>query len=388
MKPNNSKIPRKLRRCLNISELRAQAKNALPTPIFDHIEGGSDDEVTLADNVSAFSKYYLTPRYCSGVDEIDTSTAVMGTKLDWPLIMAPWGGQALINRTGECGAARAAQNNDMVFCLSSFSSTPLEDVAAATDSDKIFQLQPARSKELMSDLIVRAKKAGYTALILTIDNPAHGNRERDIRSGFGIPPAFGLRSWLSVMLHPLWAFSMLGFSLRFANYDEHMRQPERDIEWLGGQLVNKLSWEDVSSLVQEWGGPFAVKGIVSKHDARKAVDAGATAVIVSNQGARHFDYAPSTLSALKEVVDEVGDEAEVIFDGGIRRGTDIIKALALGAKACMTARPFAYGMAAAGEAGVNRAADLVRSEFEKNMVFVGASSLDDVTEDLIRDRNV
>jgi L-lactate dehydrogenase (cytochrome) len=388
MNPSNSKLSRKLRQCLNIDELRMLAKKSLPLPIFDHIDGGSDDEVTLADNVSVFSKYYLTPRYCSGVDKIDTSTTVMGTKLDWPLMMAPWGGQALINRTGECGVARAAQNNDMVFCLSSFSSTPLEEVAEATSAAKIFQLQPARSKELMSDLIVRAKAAGYTALILTIDNPAHGNRERDIRNGFGVPPKFSLRSWLSVVLHPSWALSMLGFSLRFANYDEHMMQPSRDIEWLGGQLVNTLSWEDVSGLVKEWDGPFAVKGIVSKHDARKAVDAGATAVIVSNQGARHFDYAPSTLSALKEVVDEVGEEAEVIFDGGIRRGTDIIKALALGAKACMTARPFAYGMAAGGEAGVNRAADILRSEFEKNMIFIGASSLDDVTEDLIRDRNV
>ena len=378
--------PRKLNNCLNIDELKALAIKALPTPIFDHIDGGADDEVTLADNVTVFEKYYLTPRYCSGSGTSDFSTTVMGTKLKWPLMMAPWGGQALIHRSGECAAARAAESNDMVFCLSSFSSTPLEEVAAATQVPKIFQLQPARSPELMSDLIARAKTAGYTAMILTIDNPAHGSRERDARSGFGIPPKFSLRSWMSIALHPRWAISMLGFSLRFANYDEHMKVPGRDIEWLGGQLINTLTWDDVSGLVREWGGPFAVKGIVSRFDARKAVDAGATAVIVSNQGARHFDYAPATFAALQEVIDEVGNEAEVIFDGGIRRGTDMAKALAMGANACMTARPFAYGMAAGGETGVSRAAGLLRAEFEKTMVFLGARKLTDLSSDLLRCR--
>ena len=375
-------FPRKLRRCHNITDLRLAAKKALPFPLFDHVDGGSDDETTLSANTAAFSRYCLKPRYCSGVESVDASTTVLGQRIEWPYFSGPAGGLKYLHRDGEIGVARASHKYGTAFAMSGWTNTRPEDITAASDGPRFFQLQPCRSREVMADMIQLAKDTGYHALIVTVDNPVHGNRERDARSGFGVPPAFTTRAWASIISKPRWAFGtipMPGFGL----YDKYMNSPERDMNWLANQLITNITWDDLAWMREQWDGPFAVKGLVAVEDMRAAVDAGVSAVILSNQGARHFDTAPATLDMLPAVVDAVGDQVEVIFDSGIRRGTDILKAIALGAPACSGSRLYCYGLAAAGQQGVERALQLLRAEVERDMIFMGAASLEQVTRDSI-----
>jgi L-lactate dehydrogenase (cytochrome) len=265
----------------------------------------------------------------------------------------------------------------------------MEKIAEAIpNGPRFFQLQPSRSREMMLDMMQTAKENGFTALILTVDNPIHGNRERDARSGFGVPAAFTLKAWAAIASKPFWALRMLAGLPPFGIYDKYLAEPGHDLEWLANQLITNISWEDVAWIREQWDGPFAVKGLVSPEDCRLAVDAGSTAVVLSNQGARHFDTAPSTLSMLPAVMDEVGDQAEVIFDSGIRRGTDILKALALGATAVTGSRLYCYGLAAGGQAGVERALQLLRAEVERGMIFMGARSIADIQRNCIIDRNL
>jgi len=377
-----AEFPRKLSKCHNIDDLRRAAKKALPFPLFDHVDGGSDDETTLNANTAAFSKYCLKPRYCSGVESVDASTTVLGQRIEWPYFTGPAGGLKYLHRHGESGVARASHRYGTAFALSGWTNTRPEDIAAASEGPRFFQLQPCRSREVMADMIQLAKDTGYDALIVTVDNPVHGNRERDARSGFGVPPAFTLKAWASILSRPRWAFGtvpMPGFGL----YDKYMISPERDMNWLANQLITNITWDDLAWMREQWDGPFAVKGLVAVEDMRAAVDAGVSAVILSNQGARHFDTAPATLDMLPAVVDAVGEQVEIIFDSGIRRGTDILKAIALGATACTGSRLYCYGLAAAGQQGVERALQLLRAEVERDMIFMGAASLDQVTPDSI-----
>lgn len=379
---NDTVFSRKLRKCHNIDDLRNLAKKSLPFPIFDHVDGGSDDEVTLGANTAAFNRYSLKPRYCSGVESVDASTTVMGQRIEWPFFPGPAGGLKYLHRHGEIGVARAAHNYGTAYAMSGWTNTKPEDIVAASKGPRFFQLQPCRSREIMADMMQLAKDTGYDALIVTVDNPIHGNRERDARSGFGVPPAFTARALLSIASKPLWGLGMLpmpGFGL----YDKYMAVPGRDMTWLANQLITNITWEDLAWMRAQWDGPFAVKGLVAVEDIRTAVEAGVSAVILSNQGARHFDTAPSTLSMLPAVVDAVGGEVEIIFDSGIRRGTDILKAIALGATACTGARPYCYGLAGGGQAGVERSLFLLRAEVERSMIFMGAASLSDVNRDSI-----
>ena len=217
---------------------------------------------------------------------------------------------------------------------------------------------------------------------MTVDNPIHGNRERDARSGFGVPANFTLRAWASILAHPRWALRTLplpGFGL----FDQLMDGKERDLAWLAHELVTNTTWDELAWARSQWDGPFAIKGVVTPEDARLAVDAGCSAIILSNQGARHFDQAPATIDQLKAVLDEVGDKAEVILDGGIRRGTDIIKAVSLGARACSGARVYSYGLAGAGQPGVERALSLLRAEVERTLIFMGAATLGELSPDCV-----
>ncbi len=377
-----SPVSRKLSRCHNIEDLRCAARKALPFPLFDHVDGGADDESTLQANTAAFKRYCLKPRYCSGVESVDASTTVLGQRIEWPYFAGPAGGLKYLHRHGETGVARAAHASGTAFALSGWTNTRPEAIAAASDGPRFFQLQPCRSREVMADMIQLAKDTGYDALIVTVDKPVHGNRERDARSGFGVPPAFTLKAWASILSRPRWALGtipMPGFGL----YDQYMDSPERDMNWLADQLITNITWDDLAWMRQQWDGPFAVKGLVSVEDMQAAVDAGVSAVILSNQGARHFDTAPATLDMLPEVVDAVGDQVEVIFDSGIRRGTDILKAIALGATACTGSRLYCYGLAAAGQPGVAHALQLLRAEVERSMIFMGAATLDQVNQDAI-----
>jgi L-lactate dehydrogenase (cytochrome) len=374
---NGPQFPRKLRNCHNIADLRGAARRALPFPLFDHVDGGSDDETTLSANTAAFGRYCLKPRYCSGVETVDASTTVLGQRIEWPFFVGPAGGLKYLHRDGEIGVAKATHRYGTAFTMSGWTNTRPEDIATATEGPRFFQLQPCRSREVMADMIHLARESGYHALIVTVDNPVHGNRERDARSGFGVPAAFTARSWASILSRPSWALGTVplpGFGL----YDKYLASPDRDMNWLAHQLVTNITWDDLAWMRDQWDGPFAVKGLVAVEDMRSAVDAGVSAVILSNQGARHFDTAPATLDMLPAVVDAVGDRVEVILDSGIRRGTDILKAIALGARACTGARPYCYGLAAGGQRGVERALQLLRAEVERNMIFMGAATIDEV----------
>jgi L-lactate dehydrogenase (cytochrome) len=236
----------------------------------------------------------------------------------------------------------------------------------------------------MADMLKLAKDSGYKALIVTVDNPIHGNRERDVRSGFGLPANFSLGAWMSIFLHPFWSMRTLplpGFGL----YDKYMDTPG-DLNWLAEQLVTNLTWDDMAWIRSQWDGPFALKGLVAIDDIKRAVDTGVSAVVLSNQGARHFDTAPASFEILPDVVNAVGDQIEIILDGGIRRGTDILKAIALGATACSGGRVNAFGLSAGGQRGVERGLSLLRDEVERDMIFLGAASLADVDASRIMKR--
>jgi len=383
MSASDESWPRPLAKCVNVSDMRSLAEKRLPFPIFDHIDGGSDDETSLAANRNAFGKYSLVPRYCSGIESVDASTIVLGQKIEWPYFVGPAGGLKYLHPHGEVGMAAAAHGLGTAYTMSGWTTTmPEEIISGAPEGPCFFQIQPCRSREVMADMIKLAKDLDYKALVITVDNPIHGNRERDARSGFGVPANFSLAAWMSIMTHPRWALRSLPLA-GFGLYDKYMKTPG-DLNWLAEQLITNITWDDLKWIREQWDGPFAVKGLVSVDDSRRAVDCGASAVILSNQGARHFDTSPATFDMLPEVVAAVGDQVEVILDSGIRRGTDVLKAIALGATACTGARMNCFGLAAGGQRGVERTLSLLRAEIERDMIFLGAATLADVDASRIR----
>jgi len=382
---STTRWPRRLARCVNLDDLRGLAARSVPYPIFDHIDGGSDDEVTPSRNRGAFDRYALVPRLCTGVEAVDATTSVLGQPLEWPWFAGPAGGLKYLHRDGEIGAARAAHQLGTAYAMSGWTNTAPEAIAAAApQGTSFFQLQPARSRELMEDGIERAASLGFDALIITVDNPIHGNRERDARSGFGVPARFTAHAWASILSHPRWCLNVIpmpGFGL----YDDYLKQHGHDLTWLANQLVTNITWDEIRWVRERWSGPLAIKGIMAVDDLRRAVACGVDAVVLSNQGGRHFDNSPATLDMLPDAVAAIGDQAEIILDGGIRRGTDILKALALGATACSGARPYCYGLAAAGQIGAERAMTLLRAEVERTMVFLGTNTLQDLHPGHIRE---
>jgi L-lactate dehydrogenase (cytochrome) len=276
-----------------------------------------------------------------------------------------------------------------MYSLSTMGSTSIEAVAAASDGPKLYQVYVFKDRELCREFIARCKAAGYKALCLTVDVPVPGNRERDLRTGMTIPPSITLRSAFNVARHPRWLWHYLTTPrLALANVAHKVTQGSRDVSTLAAyihrQFDRTVTWDDAAWMAREWGGPFLVKGILTAEDARRAVDAGATAVAVSNHGGRQLDGTPAPVEVLAGVVDAVGDRAEVILDGGIRRGTHILKALALGARACMIGRAYLYGLGAGGEAGVTRALDVLRTELERDMALLGVRSLSELSTAHVR----
>ena len=375
-------LSRRLARCHSIHDLQRLAKRTLPFPIYDHIAGGADDEMSLAHNEAVFSRFSLVPRQCRGLDldAVDMSTTVLGQQLKWPVICSPWGLQTLVHRDGEVEMAQEVHQTGSAYALSVLSEVTLEKLAREATGPCFFNLIPMRSREIMQALMERARTAGYCALIVTVDVPTDGNRERDRRSGFGFPPTFSPAGWLSIAMHPRWWLGKLGWEMELKNYAPHLSPPQRDLAWLVDEVKNsQMDWDTMAWISRTWGGPVAIKGVLCADDARRSVDAGVSAVIVSNQGARHFDMSPAPFDVLPEICEAVADQVEVLLDGGIRRGTDVLKAIAAGAKAVTIARPFAYGLAAAGREGAARALDILKTEVKRDLCFVGASCLADLT---------
>lgn len=384
---------RLLKRARNISDLRTAARIRMPSPMFHYMDGAAEDEVTLTRNCEDFGQYELLPRYLVDISEVDTSTTLLGQKIDLPIICSPTGMSRLFHHDGELAVARAAATANTIYTLSTMGTYSIEDVAAANDGAKWFQIYVFKDRTLVSEFIDRCKAAKYHAMCLTIDLPLTGNRERDLRTGMTIPPDFNLRTWLSFALHPLWSLSHVStppFSL--ANVEHRVKGGSGDdvttlVDYIGSQFDRTVTWDDAAAMAQEWGGPFVIKGVSSVHDARKAVEIGADAIMVSNHGGRQLDHAPSPIGLLEDVMMAVGDKVEVIADGGVRRGTDVLKALALGAKACAIGRAYLFGLGAGGERGVDKTFSILRSELERDMALLGCSSIDEVTEEFVRARS-
>lgn len=383
--------PAKLSRCFNIADLRKLAKRRLPASMFEYIDGGSDDEVSLRRNTAAFDRYDLMQRALVDVSEVDLSTRVLGQRLDWPVICAPTGMSRMFHHHGERAVAKEAARTGTLYTLSTLATTSMEEVAAATTGPKMFQVYVHRDRELSREFVQRAKTAGYDALCLTVDLPVHGNRERDLRTGMTLPPKLTLKSMLDVLLHPAWVYHYLTTdAIELANVKHKIAEGSGEVssllDYISHQFDPSVSWSDVEWMMAEWQGPFVIKGIMSVADARKAADLGATAIVVSNHGGRQLDSSPAPIEVLPEIVAAVGDRMEIILDGGIRRGTHVLKALALGADACMMGRPYLYGLAAGGQPGVARALDLLRAEIELDMKLAGCRNFAELTPACLRDR--
>ncbi len=377
-----------LSRCHSIAALRRLARRRLPRSVFDYLDGAAGDEVTARRNRTDFERYELLPRVLTDVSEVDLTTTALGASLEAPLILAPTGMSRLFHHEGEPAAARAAADAGVMYSLSSMATTSIERVAACGAGAKMFQLYVWKDRGLLREFIDRARAAGYQALCLTADLPVAGHRERDLLHGFTAPPRLSPAGVLDMLRRPAWLWGALTTPrLALENVREHAGAAPRlfsVMEYAAQQFDPSLSWKDADWMLQEWNGPFAVKGILSAADARRAAAAGATALIVSNHGGRQLDHAPSPLAVLPEIADAVGDRMELILDGGIRRGGDVIKALALGAAAVMIGRAYLYGLGAGGEAGVARALFLLKEELRRDLTLLGCASVKDLGSDHVR----
>ena len=378
-----------LSRCHSIADLRRAAKRRLPKAVFGYLDGAAEDEVTLHRNQADFGRYELLPHFLVDVGNIDLSTRALGADLDLPFMLAPTGMSRLFHSSGEKSVARAAHKAGTLYSLSSVSTVSIEDVARVSAGPKMLQLYVWRDRGILKDFIQRAKAAGYTALCLTVDLPQAGQRERDLKNGFTVPPQIRLSNILDTMLRPAWLLDFLTSPrMKLENVQTHTHAAQNlfsVIDYTTAQFDPTLTWDDMAWMIDEWGGPFAIKGILTVDDARRAVETGVSAVILSNHGGRQLDHAPSPISVLPEVVQALGDEVEIILDGGIRRGTDVIKALCLGAHAVMVGRAYLFGLGAGGEAGVARALALLSAEIRRNMALLGCPSVRQLGHQYVRE---
>ena len=371
---------RRLDRANNIADLRRLARRRLPGPIFDYIDGGADDEVTLERNTSAFSTYEILPDVLNDVSSIRTATSLFGQPVAWPLMLAPTGLTRMFHGDAELAVARAAAKHGLLYSLSTLGTTRLEALAGAFGGPKVFQIYIFKDRGLTAEFVARCKEAGFHGLALTVDTPVAGNRERDRVNGLSLPPRLTLRSMLSFAAHPFWSIPALsGSRFDFANVSHRVDAlaagPMSLFDYIGDQFDPSLTWADVEWLAREWGGPLAIKGLMTPEDAKRAIASGATGVMISNHGGRQLDGAPAPIDQIAAVRETLGDGPDIVCDGGIRRGSDVVKACALGASGCSIGRPYLYGLAAGGEAGVDRALTLLRQEFERTLTLAGVNDV-------------
>jgi L-lactate dehydrogenase (cytochrome) len=380
---------RRLDRANNIADLRRLARRRLPRPIFDYIEGGADDEVTLERNMSAFSTFEIVPDVLNDVSSIRTATTLFGEPVAWPLMLAPTGLTRMFHDDAELAVARAAARHGLLYSLSTLGTTRLEALGEAFGGPKVFQIYIFKDRGLTAEFVARCKAAGFHGLALTVDTPVAGNRERDRVNGLSVPPRLTLKSMLSFAAHPSWSIPALsGSKFDFANVSHRVDAlaagPMSLFDYIGDQFDPSLTWADVEWLAREWGGPLAIKGVMTPEDAKRAIASGATGVMISNHGGRQLDGAPAPVDQVAAVRDALGDGPDIICDGGIRRGSDVVKALALGASGCSIGRPSLYGLAAGGEAGVDRALTLLRQEFERTLTLAGVNDVDRLARRQVR----
>ena len=381
----------KIASCRNISDIREIARKRLPFPIFDYIDGAADDEITLHRNTNSFNDCDLVPNVLSEISEIDMTTNIMGCKLNMPLFCSPTALQRLFHPQGEKAVAKAAERFGTMVGVSSIGTYSLKEISELTTCPKLFQLYFHKDKGINNAMIVAAKEANFDALALTVDTIALGNRERDLKSGFVIPPKLSLKSLISFASHPSWFLSFYT-SKKFdlPQLKDHIKEGS-DIsvslkDYFSKMIDQSISWKDAESISKRWKGHFCIKGIMSPEDAKKAIDIGADSIMVSNHGGRQLDGSRSPFDQLSEIVDTVDNKIEVILDGGIRRGTHVLKALACGASACSGGRMYLYGLAAGGQKGVEKCLSNMKNEIDRGMRLMGVKKISDLNRGMLRYR--
>lgn len=380
----------KLDNCFSIADLRRLAQQRIPAVIFDYIEGGAEDEQTLVWNRNAFSAYEFVPRVLRDVSNIDLTTTLQGVPLKLPIMSAPTGMTRLFHWEGEKAVVRATHQAQAAYALSTVATTSIEDVAKESQGPLFFQIYAWHNRQMVHDFIARCKKQNYNGLMLAVDLPALGKRERDLRNGHGRPAVLRKNTALSALSKPAWLYHYLTKpKLKMANMVEHLPHGAdalKVVDTVNQQFSPSVTWEDAHELQQMWGGKFMLKGIQSVQDAVRAADMGATGIILSNHGGRQLDGAPAALDILPDVVNAVGHHSEVFIDGGIQRGADIIKAIALGAKGVLIGRAYLYGLAAGGQAGVTRTFDILTDEMTRVMQLLGCQSLAELGPEHVKKR--
>ena len=380
-----------LGQCHNFSDFRALAKKRLPSPIFNYIDGAADDEVTYRRNSQSFNDVDLVPNVLAGVEKVDMSTEIMGQKLSVPFYCAPTALQRLFHHEGERAVAKAASSYGTMFGVSSLATVTVEDIAQISSGPKMFQFYFHKDRGLNDALLERAKAANFNVLALTVDTITGGNRERDLRTGFTSPPKLTLDSLLSFALHPMWAWNFFTKEkFDMPHLSGHVTEGTNLAvsvgEYFSTMLDQSMNWSDAEKLCQQWNGQFALKGIMSVEDAKRAVEIGCTGIMVSNHGGRQLDGSRAPFDQLAEICDAVGDQIDVVCEGGIQRGTHILKALSVGAKCCSIGRYYLYALAAAGQAGVERALNQLAVEVERDMKLMGVTKVDQLRRSNIRFR--
>ncbi|MCP3446685.1 alpha-hydroxy acid oxidase [Bradyrhizobium sp. CCGUVB14] len=380
----------RLAQCHNFHDFRRLARSRLPGPIFDYIDGGADDETTLRRNSASFEHCDLLPNVLRGVQQVDLSVTVMGQKLAQPFYCSPTALQRLFHYDGERAVGAAAAKYGTMFGVSSLGTVSLEELRKAYDTPQVYQFYFHRDRGLNRAMMQRAKEAGVEVMMLTVDSITGGNRERDLRTGFSIPFRLTLAGMLQFAIKPRWGIDYVTHEkFRLPQLDEHVDMGGGTMSigrYFTEMLDPAMNWDDVAEMVKNWNGPFCLKGIMSVEDARRAVDIGCAGIVLSNHGGRQLDGSRSAFDQLAEIVDAVGDRIDVMMDGGIQRGTHVLKALSLGAKAVGLGRYYLYPLAAAGQPGVERALGLLRTELERGMKLMGCTSISQLSRANLRFR--
>ena len=381
----------RLAQCSNYYDFRELARRRLPGPIFNYIDGAADDETTYRRNTQAFEDCDLVPSVLTGVAQVDLSVTVMGQKLAMPFYCSPTALQRLFHYEGERAVARAVNKYGTMFGVSSLGTVSLEEIASNFSFPQVYQFYFHKDRGLNKAMMDRAKTAGVKIMMLTVDSITGGNRERDLRSGFSIPFRLTLAGMLQFAIKPIWALNYFTHErFRLPQLDEHVDMAGGTTsigDYFTNMLDPSMSWADVAEMVKLWNGKFCLKGIMSVDDARKAVDIGCAGIVISNHGGRQLDGSRSSFDQLAEIVDAVGDRIDVLADGGVRRGTHVLKALSVGAKAVGVGRYYLFALAAAGEAGVERALQLMRLELARDMRLMGCMSVGQLSRRNLRFRN-
>ena len=378
----------KINKCHNINDFRELAKTSLPSPIFHYIDGAADDEITCKRNTRAFDECYLVPKVLRSVEKINLETKILGKKIDLPFFLSPTALQRLFHHQGELAVAKAAEKFNTFFGISSLSTVSLESIEKI-NAPKIFQLYFHKDRGLTNSMIDKCKSYNIDALALTVDTITGGNRERDLKAGFTSPPKITFKSFLSFLFHPKWTLNFLlrkkfdlPFLSEFVKEGTDIRISVSD--YFSNMLDQNMNWEDAIEIKKRWNGVFCLKGIMSKEDAIKAVDIGADAIMISNHGGRQLDGSRSPFDQLDEIVDAVSGKIDIICDGGIRRGTHILKAISKGANACSGGRLYLYALASGGEEGVTQSINNLKSELTRDMKLMGLTKISQLSKDNLR----